>query len=188
MAEFNGKQGRWITYEGRHLFIEDGKDIKDAIKAASGKKQEDLIDKQEREIAERARQAKELNDEKKYNEQQMTNKSQAPKLKSDIGNRAAKSYDLVKQDFQDIVDYLRSNPEKKTEFLRMLKSYPYVNTELMIDVEYALKKNNPKMIFDSKGSLNFLRAYLHYTEPKLSKEEIEDRVLSDLIKKHRLEF
>lgn len=24
MAEFNGKQGRWVTVEGRHLFIEDG--------------------------------------------------------------------------------------------------------------------------------------------------------------------
>jgi hypothetical protein len=38
MAEFNGKQGRWVTVEGRHLFIENGKDLKDAIKSAENKK------------------------------------------------------------------------------------------------------------------------------------------------------
>lgn len=31
MAEFDGKQGRWITYKGRHLFIEDGKNADDVI-------------------------------------------------------------------------------------------------------------------------------------------------------------
>ena len=37
MAEFNGKQGRWVTVEGRHLFIEDGKDLDTAIKSIEGK-------------------------------------------------------------------------------------------------------------------------------------------------------
>lgn len=50
MAEYNGKQGRWITYQGKHLFIEDG---------------EDLVDKQDREIKANQKVAKELNDEKK---------------------------------------------------------------------------------------------------------------------------
>lgn len=31
MAYFNGKQGKWITVKGNHIFIEDGKDIKEAI-------------------------------------------------------------------------------------------------------------------------------------------------------------
>ena len=182
VAYFKNSGGHWITTkDGRKIFIEDDKNT-------SGKKQEDLIDKQSREIEERQKIAKELNDEKKRNEQSASKKSSAPKLNANIGNNFAKGYDLVKQDLQDIVDYFRNNPEEKTEFLRMLKAYPYVGTDLMIDVEYALRKNNPKTIFDNKGILNFFRAYLHYTQPKLSKEEIEDIVLSDATKKHRLEF
>lgn len=67
MAEFNGKQGRWVTVKGKHLFIEDGK-------------QEDLIDKQEKEISQRAEQTKALNDEKKSSDLAAENKERQQKL------------------------------------------------------------------------------------------------------------
>lgn len=47
MADFNGKQGRWITSNGKHIFISD-----------------DLVDKQEREIKAREEQTKRLTEEK----------------------------------------------------------------------------------------------------------------------------
>ena len=109
--------------------------------------------------------------------------STVPKISSDIGNKVAKGYDEAKDDFQSIVDYFNSNSEKKSEFLKYLADYPYVTSDLVMDVSQAFNKNDPKRIFNNKGYSNFLRAYLKYTNPDMSSKDIESQVLSTTQKK-----
>lgn len=53
MAEYNGKEGRWVTSNGRHIFISD-----------------DPAEKQEKEIAAQKSEAEKLNAEKKEQDRQ----------------------------------------------------------------------------------------------------------------------
>lgn len=156
MAEFNGKQGRWVTIEGRHLFIENGVDVKDAIKN--------------------------WNNGKKY--------ADAPKVRRDIGNRLAKSYDACKDELREIFDYIKKDPERQSEFIKTLRDLPYSNQETVLDAEIAFKKNDPEKVYHGAYTSmpQFIRAYAKMTEPGISNKELTELPLSDIFKKHSVDM
>lgn len=57
------KKGRWVTYQGRKIFIEDGDTAESVYAKQSKKLADEESDRQERQIAERQREQEELNAE-----------------------------------------------------------------------------------------------------------------------------
>lgn len=56
---------RWITYQGRHILLEDGESKVQAVSRYNKKLAEDEADRREREIAEREERIRKLNEKKK---------------------------------------------------------------------------------------------------------------------------
>lgn len=57
------EEGKWVTINGRHILLKDGESVEQALKRTSNK-EEDLVDKKEREIKEHADRAKKLTEER----------------------------------------------------------------------------------------------------------------------------
>ena len=102
MAEFNGKEGQWITYHGRHLFIEDGKSVDEVVKSFKSKSGEDDVDRKNRQIKSNEDTAKKLNEEKDQKKDEVAAKPKQEKLEDRLSGD-----NLL--DAQDMIEELRAN-------------------------------------------------------------------------------
>lgn len=155
MAEYNGKQGRWVTVEGRHLFIEDGKDLKDAIKSAEDKKSDNKhanAPKVKRDIGNRLA--------KNYDA---------------CKDELREMFDYIKGDPDRQAEFL-----KTLEKLPYSNRETVLDAQAALR-----KNDPEKVYHGAYTSMpQFIKAYAKMTEPGISDEELKDLTVSDLTKKH----
>lgn len=155
MAEFNGKQGRWVTVEGRHLFIENGKDLKDAIKSAESKKSDNKhanAPKVKRDIGNRL----------------ATNYDACKDELREI-------FDYIKEDPERQAEFLKTLKE-----LPYSNRETVLDAQIALNKNDPLKVY--KGAYTSMPQ--FIRAYAKMTEPGISDEELKALPLADVVKKH----
>lgn len=166
MAEFNGKKGRWVTSKtGRKVFIEG---------------EEDLVDKQSREIAEREKTTKELNDEKKQNDKQDTDNQKvsndaypdAPNL-STAEKLLNKDYKLAESQLKEALAYLKSDPEITEAFIDKISRFAWGNAGYTQFVQSAITKNNPKLMDNGWGLWQFVRVYNDFVSGKDTQQYLD---------------
>ena len=142
MAKFNGEDGQWITWEGKHIFIPNGKSKDEVVKQFISKSrgedatkerknpvdtdkkgtsdksdEEDLVDKKNREIKEREENTKKLTAE--HNGEAVTSKSDSvDELKKSLKDNT--SFDsFVKENMSnsDFKEYGKKNKMKAVKDL-----------------------------------------------------------------------
>ena len=128
--------GKWITMHGRHVYLEDGQTVEQALAKSSKKFAKEEEDRREKEIAEREKEVEKLTAEKNANEAPTYTKDGVTYsiergkggvyLNSRIGNKLTKSKISNPNDFENAtvkltgkgLIYLKKDPN----MLKLLKN------------------------------------------------------------------
>ena len=178
MAEFNGKQGVWRTIGGRRVFIEDGDDLKTAMKK-SGKFKKNISGKVTREEV--------FYEGAKHEDELLLNNQRH--LRKELGNIGDRRLEKNKRDYNSLNLSIKDVQEKRDEISKNVSAYyhpeefrgkvsplegKHINSSKYQEIEQQIKNSYDGELRDiSKGY-----AYPIASDPDSKREQIEVRKLA----------